>query len=621
MAVSIAARITPGIQSFPFLTPNSNLIETYLFKFLANHGNYDQRAGDKILLKVEGKSNKEIVELLARLFYRIDLRNHQRGHFTNVLARGGRLLSEILTAGTRTHFRAPEGQDLVANSGSNYYGEGLNENLLETELKDEYRRHITSYPYINSNNKVDARVARIGDRFSDYLKLIDNSLAKASVYATEGEKNLIAAHRKALRTGDPQDIIEAESIWVQNKSDDIDFVLGFIETYGDPLGIRASWEGVLLLKEISPETVKRIGNIRKNADYFEAHAPVEERFKKEPGFTPPQAEGAFLVASTGDNGEKPFSGVNLPNYKEVQEKYGSKSFTALNVMYNVEGTPKDEKNIFLKAFYQEKYQDLISGTDDVLESSVQVEFHEILGHGSTKNLPGVKDADLAEFYSPLEEGRAETASLYHGMDLKIRDFDIIPSSWTDEQARNFSTAMVLRFFTNHINSYYKLPEGAQEIHQAHQWARQMMLTRLIEDGALAVIETAEGIPQVELLSFEKVRETLGKIWWDLQNAKSTGSYAEAQAIFQKYGRYTDLHRKWRKAIVEARKKLNLPKEVVFTNPEMVLVKNEAGEVTDVQLDYLDPIESQYLFDALFSKERKRYENIYKARCELALKAK
>jgi dipeptidyl-peptidase-3 len=576
-------------QYSSYFTPRqkATLLE-YFFKVLANHGNYDKTGNQKIL--PEGLSRREFFAM-AQLADSAAVNSGQHQENPLQIASRARQLARLIF--DRNYFpqlRAHgEGVDPVAQSAANYYGPGVTTAMLD-QLPEDERDHFLSYPIIGEGGTLVLQRHRIGDRFDEELRLVDFFLSKAALYGNDQERAIIEAHRKAIRTGDPQDVIAAETLWVQYKPQDFDFIMGFIETYGDPRNTRGAWEGFILMLNQDPKTVDRINAIRSNADYFEEQMPVDARFKKEPGFTPPQAEGAYILYTGGDNGERPFAGVNLPNYREIHERYGSKSYTALNVMHDIGSNHSPAGNRELELFYAPEYLEDLKAVDDRLASDIQVEFHEILGHGSGRNLPGVSETALDRYYNPLEEARAETASLFHILDLKVRDFGILPSTFTDAEAQRFARVMILRFFTRQIHSYSRLPESATSIRQAHQWGRQVMFNKLLASGGLSIrmstpTDGTPGVPLVMLGDMGVIRRTLGAIWAEIQEAKSTGNIEIARNLFETWGVYTDEHRTWRHSVGLARTALHLPKENVYLNPMFSVVRDSSGDIADVQLAY------------------------------------
>lgn len=580
-------------------------LSEYLFLLHANHGNYDERKNKKF---VPEKLTHEQVSALARL---VDQEKLRRGikaekdsvfNYYSLEDLVGKYKKEIFSLEHLTALHADgNGQDIVRDSAANYYGTGLTKADIDA-LPKEMSDHFLSYPYrkftyTGEKQPIQLQIHRIGDRFGEYLQLIDHHFAKALQYATKEESAIITAYRVALYSGDPQDLAYADGLWAEHKPKDIDFVANFIEVYGDPLNKRGEWEGFLILLNQTPEDMERVENIRKNATYFEAMMPVDEEFKKKGDFTPPKAEGAYLMYSAGANGEKPFAGVNLPNTTidpTIHEKHGSKSYTADNVMTDIGSEGGKYSTDRLQAFYAPEYHELLKQVDSRLVRQVQVEFHEILGHGSGRVRDGVKDTMLEDYYSAMEEGRAEVASLYHMLDTKIRELGIVPKTYTDEELRDFQTAAVLSFFSDHIRTYERLPASADRIRQAHQWGRQVMLARLLKAGALQLDASgAEGAPVVRNIDLAKARQALGTLWHDLQKGKSTGDLAFIKQIFETDGAYTAVHKSYRESLVKALDAMNVPREHAYLNPQFELVKDENGRPVDVRLVYEEAGQQQF----------------------------
>lgn len=597
------------LESRHFDLSQKRALEEYYFRLLANHSNYDDRKTEKFI--PVGLSPDQFLQM-AQI---ADSNARKAGaHSSSWEKEAIRLQRHIFDLDYFRELVASSPRDLLADSASNYYEEGITRE--EVEARSDIKTHFLSQVVREPNGNLDLRYYRMGDRFSEQLSLIDHFLSKALDFASPEEKKIIEAERKVLRTGDPEDLKAAQTLWVQHRSDDIDFVLGFIEQYADPLGARGEWEGFLLMKAAQPAAVTRIQNIRKAADYFESINPYDDKYRKPPGSTPPQAEGAYIVHSGGANGERPFSGVNLPNWKEIQEKYGSKSFTSKNVMSDIGDLAlTGDKAREIDAFYSPVYRDRVKNMDMHLSEDIQVEFHEILGHGSSKNLPGVQDSDLGEFYSALEEGRAETASLYHLVDSRLRELGILPKDWSLEQAREFAELTVVRFFVRHLRTYEKLGESAVQIRQAHQWGRQAMMNWLIHHGSLRVVLSEGGVPMPEVVNLDLVRKHLGEFWRQIQAAKSEGRIDLAEQILSRWGEYADTHRNWRRAIIETVKALNLPRESIYLNPQWKVVRGEDGQIQNVFLEYESPETAGW--GRLFEREQQRLENDYAGSVECA----
>ena len=272
---------------------------------------------------------------------------------------------------------------------------------------------------------------------------------------------------------------------------------------------------------------------------------------------------------------------------------GSKSYGADNILNPI--GPKNgalEKKI-REGFILKRYGDAYAAFDSDLADSIQVEFHEILGHGSGQLLAGVSDSDLGEFQSPWEEARAEVASLYYLLDPKIMELEILPSR-SAEDFKTFSEMVILDFFTAHIRSYVRLSEKTHEIRQAHQLARQMMLNWLLKDGSLRII-FEDDVPRVEIVDIKAVREALGKFWGIIQMGKSTGNLKMVEKFVAEWGVYSDEHRVWRKHLLVVHEALGLPKNKIFLNPRFDPQRDEKGEIVDIRVRYYGPQNSVDIF--------------------------
>ncbi|HRK01525.1 MAG TPA: hypothetical protein PLH57_02580 [Oligoflexia bacterium] len=558
----------------------------YLFLLHANHGNYDHRKNKKFV--PEGLTLDRALNL-SRV---ADAQNSANGVSSKLEEQMLALEREIFAADYRPAFHADgKGQDIVADSAANFYGPGITKAEIQG-LPPEIGGHFLSYPVRGKSGNIELLEHRIGGRFDEYLRLVEHHLKNALQWALPEERPVIEAYRVALRSGDPQDLAKADGLWALYKPRDIDFQFNFIEVYSDPLNSRGEWEGFMILLNQEPAEVARVEKMRRHAAAFEAEMPVDEEFKKQGDFTPPKAEGAYLLYSGGANGERPFAGVNLPNTtinQKIHEQFGSKSYTADNVMADLGEAPKEFSPEQMNVFYAPEYHELLKTVNTKLERTLQVAAHEIWGHGSGRSREGVRDTDLRDYYSALEEGRAEIASLYHMLGTLIRDTDILPQSWSDQQLRDFQTATILIFFTAHLRTYERLAPDAEAIRQAHQWGRQVMMNRLIAEGALEVdSDPALPAPWIRKIDLEKARQALGGLWKQIQRAKSTGDFELAAKLFDTEGGYQEPHRKLRERIAKAIKDLNLPTEKAYLNPGFEAVRDSSGKVTDVKLVYEAP---------------------------------
>jgi dipeptidyl-peptidase-3 len=564
-------------------------LDAYLFRLYSNHMNYEEGSNKKFI--PSGIDFAKVFELAVTA----DQKSSQWKELGVQAPKGGfqveakRLQTEIFDPSHKEFFHAPQDQDPLLSSATDFYGEGLSHEQLE-KASQNISMDFMSYPTLKQNGEIRNRKHRIKGRFHAELSLIDFYLGKASTYANPQEVKIIAAHRRALRTGNVRDVISAEKLWAQYQSEDVEFVLGFTETYEDPLERRGSWEGFILVKELDEEVLQRNQKIEGNFDLFEVDSAIPAEYKKEKGAVAPKSQVAYMVFSGGSNGEQPFSGVNLPNWSEVHEKYGSKSFTVANVIDDIKSDSsnsteeKKKTQEVNRTFYLPEYLPMLEEFDPKLVSELQVTFHEILGHGSGRNIIE-KERALGSLYSPIEEGRAEVASLYHIAGSLVHQLDIIPKVWDTAKAERFGLLMNLIFFTSQLRSYTRLGEDVVDIRQSHQWARQMMLNWLIEREAIQLVRDGD-ITKVRISSMAKIRSSLGDLWAKLQVIKSTGKFKDAEMLLKAYGGYTESHRAIRREYVQAEGRLGLTaKRATFMNPELQLIVDQQGDPLNVIIHY------------------------------------
>jgi dipeptidyl-peptidase-3 len=585
-----------------------NQLAKYMFELYRNRGNYDISANQKVVLK--GFSRQRFAQLVYEAAQVSNESVQTKNMFLNL---GTKLEAAILYPEDKKYFAAIDAAEKISVSQSNTYGLGVTDEAFNGLSKEEQNGVLgegaLDFPYMGRDKQIHFLKHSIGGRFSAELKEVRRYYNLAAQYANAEEKALLMAYIKALQSGDPNDVREAEILWVQYKPKDIDFINNFTEVYMDPQGARGLWEGFIMIVKPDPGTAKRVGLIRENADQFEMRMPVKSEFKKPAGSTPPKAEGAYFLFGGGATGDTMFGGVNLPNSAEIREKFGSKSYMPLNAIPETSGAAQESE--FLQklenekrmadglpvlepiAYFSPKYSQMKKMFDPKLLYLLQVEFHEILGHGSGLNLAGVKDTDLKELYNPLEEARAETASLYHITDPLIRDLDIVPKDWSGEKFNQFAEFSIVRFFTDQLRSFVRLKDDTTVIRQAHQLARQAMMNFMLSKGAIRILPAADSsaFPQVEVTDLKLAREVLGQFWDMLQTAKSKGAYYNARDIFENWGSYTAENKEWRRIIKTAVDKRNQNIKGVKINPSFKLLRDNHGEIRDVKIIYSEQSDS------------------------------
>jgi dipeptidyl-peptidase-3 len=433
------------------------------------------------------------------------------------------------------------------------------------------------------------------------IKEIVSWLLRAQKYAeNEEQKHLIDLLVKYYRTGDLKDFDRYSIAWVQQHEGMIDFINGFIEVYGDPLGLKGTWEGIVEYKDL--EATKRTQTISQNAQWFEDHSPVDPRFRK------PEVKGvtANVICAAMLGGEEyPASaiGINLPNANWIRQEYGSKSVTIGNLTeaYNKAAQGNGFRDEFV---IDEDTISLMNQYEDITDD-LHTDLHECLGHGSGQLLPGTDPDALKAYGSTIEEARADLFGLYYVADHKLVELGLTPN---DEAYK----AQYYGYLMNGLlTQTIRIKEG-DKIEEAHMRNRALIAWWVMEhaEGAVELVKmdmnyaSAEDALKdsegniittktyVKINDYAKLRHLFGELLAEIQRIKSEGDFEAARLLVEKYAVNIDpeLHRE----ILARYKKLNLAPYKGFINPKMTLEMDEEGEITDVVLDYEESYVDQML---------------------------
>ena len=481
--------------------------------------------------------------------------------------------------------------DLIRASANNYYGEGV----TQVEVEDFYARMkagkdtISPISYglnsrlVKENGKLVEKVWKVGGLYSPAIEKIVSELQKATAFAeNDAQKSIIGKLIEYYQTGDLK-IFDAYSIlWVEDTVSDVDFVNGFIETYGDPLGMKASWESTVNF--INKEATKRTKVISDNAQWFEDHSPVDKSFKKEKvkGVSAKVITAAILA---GDLYPATAIGINLPNANWIRAHHGSKSVTIGNITdaYNkaAHGNGFNEEFVYSDAEIQ-----LIDAYSD-LTDELHTDLHECLGHGSGQLAPGVKGGELKNYTSTLEEARADLFGLYYLGDPKMVELGLIPSL-------DVAYAEYARYIMNGMMTQLARIEPGKNVEEAHMRNRKLIAEWCYEQGkADNVIEWIEqdGKTYVVVNDYTKLRELLGRMLREVQRIKSEGDFEAGKALVEKYAVTVDpkLHAE----VLTRYKALDIEPYSGFVNPQYELVEKN-GKVVDVKVSYPNDYVKQML---------------------------
>lgn len=483
-------------------------------------------------------------------------------------------------------------QDLIQASANNYYGEGLTQKEVEdfyaSQKSDPTDTTPISYGLnsrlVKENGQIQEKVWKVGGLYSPAIEAIVTELEKAIPFTeNKAQKETIETLIDYYRTGDLRTFDAYSILWVEDTASEVDFVNGFIETYGDPLGRKASWESTVNF--INKEATKRTKTISDNAQWFEDHSPVDPRFKKE------QVKGVSAKVITvtmlgGDCYPSTPIGINLPNADWIRRDHGSKSVTIENITEAYDKAAQG--NGFKEEFVWSDAERQLIKRYGFITDNLHTDLHECLGHGSGKLLPGTDPDALKAYSSTIEEARADLFGLYYLADPKMVELGLVP----DQEAYK---AEYYKYMMNGLMTQLVRIAKGKDVEEAHMRNRQLIARWTYEHGqADKVVEIVrrEGKSYVVINDYRRLRELFAQLLAEIQRIKSEGDFEAAKQLVENHGVKIDpqLHEE----ILERYKKLNLAPYKGFVNPVMRLEKNAQGEVTDVTLDYTEGYATQML---------------------------
>ncbi|MDD3508789.1 MAG: dihydrofolate reductase [Parabacteroides sp.] len=482
-------------------------------------------------------------------------------------------------------------QDLILASANNYYGGGITQHEVEAfydKMKDPKDETPISYGLnsrlVKEDGKIVEKVWKVGGLYTQAIEKIVAELQLAVPFAeNENQKKVIETLISYYKTGDLKEFDAYAVLWVKDTVSEVDFINGFTETYGDPLGMKASWESTVNF--VNKEATKRTIVISNNAQWFEDNSPVDSRFKKK------EVKGVSAKVITvamlgGDCYPATPIGINLPNADWIRKDHGSKSVTIENITEAYDKASQGSG--FNEEFvWSDKEREAIK-TYGFLTDNLHTDLHECLGHGSGQLLPGVASDALKAYSSTLEETRADLFGLYYIADPKLVELGLVP----DAEAYK---AEYYKYIMNGLMSQLVRIELGKNVEEAHMRNRQLIAKWAFEQGkADNVIELKkkEGKTYVVVNDYAKLRELFGKLLAEVQRIKSEGDFAAGKQLVEDYAVKVDpeLHAE----VLKRYAALNLAPYKGFVNPVMKLVKNEKGEVTDVTLDYTEGYTQQMM---------------------------
>ena len=489
-----------------------------------------------------------------------------------------------------------DGEDLILTSACNYYGGGITQKEAEdfyAKMKDPNDPQPIMFGMnsrlVKENGKIQEKTWKVGGLYTEAIERIVYWLDKAKAVAeNDQQKAVIEKLIQFYNDGDLKTFDAYAIEWVKDLDSRIDFVNCFTESYGDPLGMKASWESIVNFKDM--EATKRTETISANAQWFEDNSPVDARFKKE---TVKGVSAKVITAAIlgGDLYPSTAIGINLPNSNWVRAEHGSKSVTIANLTHAYAQAAKGSGMMKEFAASQE-YIDLMEKYGD-LTDALHTDLHECLGHGSGKLMPGVDPASLKAYGSTIEEARADLFALYYLADSKLVEMGLLPD------AEAYKASYIQQMMNGLLTQMVRIKLGDQ-IEESHMRNRALIARWAFEHGkgkgkdGKDVIEMVDrqGKTYVVINDFEALRNLFGQLLAEIQRIKSTGDFKGARDLVETYGVKIDpaLH----KQVRERYTKLNIAPYKGFINPVYKAVTDSKGNITDVTISYTEGYAEQMM---------------------------
>ncbi len=503
----------------------------------------------------------------------------------------GELMEVIFNPGVMAkRVNQAEGQDLIVTSANNLY-DGVTQQEVEdyyAAVKDTTLAEPPSYGLnarvVKKNGKVQEEVYKIGGLYDSAIRRIVENLNKAAEYAeSPAQKAVIEKLVEFYTTGDLRAFDDYSILWVEDTASKVDFINGFIESYGDPLGMTGAWEGMVNFK--NDKASHRTEVISDNAQWFEDHSPVDPRFRKEKvkGVSAKVITAAILA---GDAYPSTPIGINLPNANWIRAAHGSKSVTIENITQAYDEA--SQGNGFNEEFIDDAatrklVEDYLFVTDNL-----HTDLHECLGHGSGRLLPGVDPDALKAHGSSLEEARADLFALYYLADPKLVELGLLDSP-------DAYKAQYYHYMLNGLMTQLMRIEPGKDVEEAHMRNRKLIAEWALEKGApdkVVELVKKDGKTFVHINDYEALRSLFGQLLGEIQRVRSEGDYEAGRDLIERYAVKVDpvLH----KEVLDRYATLDIAPYKGFVNPVYTLVKDENGNTVDVKVDYGEGYADQML---------------------------
>ena len=483
-----------------------------------------------------------------------------------------------------------DGDDLVLTSASNFY-EGVSQQEAECFYDELKARHandseppswgLNSRLVKYADGTIVEEVYSAHGRYATAIRRIIEQLRKAAnVAESEQQRLVIMKLIDYYQTGDLRLFNDYCKLWVQCLDGEIDFINGFIEVYGDPLGLKGSWEG--LVEYVDEEATCRTSLISQNAQWFEDHSPVDPRFRK-PVVKGVTAKVICAAMLGGDEYPSTAIGINLPNADWIRAQYGSKSITIKNITDAYDKAAQG--NGFREEFIiDEPTLTMVNAYADALDH-LHTDLHECLGHGSGQLLPGVDPDALKAYGSTIEEARADLFGLYYVADAKLVELGLTP----DDEAWH---AAYYTYMMNGLLTQLVRIEPGHQIEEAHMRNRALIARWCLHNGNAMHLVHRQDKTYLQITDYEQLRQLVAKLLAEVQRIKSEGDYEAARHLVERYAIHVDptLHQEVRQRY----QRLDIAPYKGFINPRLTPITNDDGTIIDIHVDYTEGYAQQML---------------------------
>jgi dipeptidyl-peptidase III len=552
-------------------------IQRYTKLFWINTGPYNNLTAQKFVLAITPEALAAAAKAAASAGATFPLANGET--LDQLLARLKPMFFDAAFEPSVTKKQPPAGQDILTASFNNLY-----QGVSLKDLTGFTERYPLNSRLVKQGGKLVEEVYRIGGRYDAPLKDVVVHLEAAVPFATEPMAKALRALVQWYRTGDATDRKAYDIAWVEDKASPVDTINGFTEVYLDARGVKGSWEALVFY--VNQQKTADIQKLAREAQWFEDRMPWDPKYRKA-GVQGITANAIDVVVETGDSGPITPIGINLPNDNEVREKNGSKSVSLSNVTeaYDRSSDPR------LRGEFSWTPEETTRATKWAgIAGEITTNMHEVIGHASGKiseKLKGKPEAALKEYYSALEEGRADLVGLYFIADPKIVELGIVPAA--DHQ--DIVLAEYEGYTRNALVQLRRIRSGSQ-IEEDHMRNRQMIIRWLMANTKAIRTEVRDGKTYYVMADAKAFREGVGTLLAEVQRIKAEGDFAGVKKLFDTHGIHFDP--KLRDQVISRVQALQLPSYSGFVMPRLEAVKDAAGQITDVRISYPQDLTKQML---------------------------